>query len=288
MTSSPCRIEGTSSPSNAADVGAVRGPSRVPISGSPLGWRGRRRGRRKSERRGNRENPWFPAPAHRPFSKYGASQAKPIRERVTLHTVPLPLDLALKQWKTLTQSERDQVLTNMTERYGALFASEFLNYAKGVKKSNPGKAGALKGPEFTPKWLFDRWYRHAYGEIWVHPSGEYLMVLPPAAKEEGQKQPPEGSSTDKPDTPSQGAKEADAGTSTDQPQETYQHGGVTYDKKSGKIVSHDQSMDKRCVVDCLNNTKNEEDCSDCCVEKIPASDPDCLGLCISNCEDYYS
>jgi hypothetical protein len=90
--------------------------------------------------------------------------------------------LALRQWRGLSQADRDSVLFIMIGRYGAPFTQEFQNYAKGIKKPRPGPAGVLKGPEYTPKWLFDRGYRHAYGELWVHPSGEELTVLPPATK----------------------------------------------------------------------------------------------------------
>ena len=99
------------------------------------------------------------------------------------HLATLP-HLALKQWRTLTQSERDQVLRYMMLLYGPPFASEFLVYAKGIKKPRPGPGGALKGFQYTPKWLFGRGYRHAHGEIWVHPSGEWIQVFEPSVKEE--------------------------------------------------------------------------------------------------------
>lgn len=91
--------------------------------------------------------------------------------------------------------------------YGAPFTSEFLKYANGVKKPNPGLAGTLKGPEYTPKWLFDRGYRHAYGEIWVRPSGEYLMVLPPGQNETEEE--PTKKPNGKPDTTSKAGKDVD-------------------------------------------------------------------------------
>jgi hypothetical protein len=196
--------------------------------------------------------------------------------------------LALKQWKTLTQSERDQVLMNMRLRYEAPFTSEFLNYANGVKKPNPGLAGVLKGPEYTAKWLFDRGYRLAYGELWVRPSGEYLMVLPPKqTKNEANKEKPGEKSNDKPGTASQAAKDAGKENPGEKPEETYEYGGVTYYKKSGKVASYPKSMESRCMLVCLNDTKNEEECSDCCVDKIPANDPGCLNFCITSCGDYY-
>ena len=86
------------------------------------------------------------------------------------------------------------------------------------------------------------------------------MVLPPAQKSE--------------ETPT------DTGT--------FVYGGVTYDKKTGKVVLYPKSMEDRCMLVCLNNTKTEDDCSDCCVEKIPISDPGCLNFCITSCQDYYS
>ena len=109
------------------------------------------------------------------------------------HLATLP-HLALKQWRALTQSERDQVLRYMMLLYGPPFASEFLVYAKGIKKPRPGPGGALKGFEYTPKWLFGRGYRHAHGEIWVHPSGEWIQVFEPSVKvpEKEPSPPPEG------------------------------------------------------------------------------------------------
>lgn len=71
------------------------------------------------------------------------------------------------------------------------------------------------------------------------------------------------------------------------PEDTYEYGGVAYYKKSGKVASYPKSMENRCMLVCLNDTKNEEECSDCCVEKIPASDDGCLSFCIASCQDYY-
>jgi hypothetical protein len=90
--------------------------------------------------------------------------------------------LALREWRNLSQVERDQVVLIMMGRYGLPFGQEFLNYAKGLKRPRPGPAGVLKGPQYTPKWLFDRGYRHAHGELWVHPSGEELTVLEPDSR----------------------------------------------------------------------------------------------------------
>jgi hypothetical protein len=187
---------------------------------------------------------------------------------------------ALKQWKTLTQSERDEVLTNMIAHYGAPFTSEFLKYAKGLKKAKPGLAGALKGPEYTQKWLFDRGYRHAYGEIWVRPSGEFLMVLPPAAKDTSPEPPP---------APPKGEQQP-KGSPAKPPvnPDTHEYGGVTYDNNTGKIVSYPKEMEARCMLACVNDTyKNEDECSDCCVEKISASDSGCLTFCIQSCHEYH-
>jgi hypothetical protein len=83
----------------------------------------------------------------------------------------------LKQWRQLSQSDRDQVLRNMILLYGPSFSSEFLKYTKGEKKPRLNEGGVLKGFEFTPKWLFDRGYRRAYGDLWVHPSGEEITLL---------------------------------------------------------------------------------------------------------------
>lgn len=92
--------------------------------------------------------------------------------------------LALRQWRTLNQVDREQIQWNMMSTYGQPFVIEFLKYAKGLKQPRPGPAGVIKGPEYTPKRLFDRGYRHAYGELWVHPSGEELTVLSPAKTED--------------------------------------------------------------------------------------------------------
>ena len=100
--------------------------------------------------------------------------------------------LALRQWRRLSQGDREQVLWTMIGLYGAPFTAEFQKYAKGDKTPRLGPPGALKGFEYTPKWLYDRGYRHAYGELWVHPSGEEVRLLAPG-KPGAEKPPVEGS-----------------------------------------------------------------------------------------------
>jgi uncharacterized protein DUF4157 len=101
-----------------------------------------------------------------------------VRE-MQLRQLAIRPQLALKQWRQLSLANRDQVLRNMVLLYGPSFSSEFLKYAKGEKKPKLNEGGVLKGFEFTPKWFFDRGYRRAYGELWVHPSGEEITFLGP-------------------------------------------------------------------------------------------------------------
>ncbi len=102
--------------------------------------------------------------------------------------------LALRQWSRLSQADRDQVLWTMISTYGAPFTTEFQKYARGDKKPNIGPPGALKGFNYTPRYLFDRGYRHAYGELWVHPSGEEVMLLAPGKP--GAEKPPDDEPVD--------------------------------------------------------------------------------------------
>jgi hypothetical protein len=90
---------------------------------------------------------------------------------------------ALQAWKGLSQADRDSILWQMINRYGADFTTDFLDYAKGKKKPNI-LVSVTNSPDITPKWLTDQGYRFAAnpGGIpqWVHPSGhEYHLLSPP-------------------------------------------------------------------------------------------------------------
>ncbi|MCW5883012.1 MAG: DUF4157 domain-containing protein [Anaerolineae bacterium] len=116
-----------------------------------------------------------------------APTAEQMRE-AQLRSLATRPSLALRQWGRLSQADRDQVLWTMISTYGAPFAAEFQKYAKGDKKPNLGPPGALKGFNYTPKYMYDHGYRHAYGELWVHPSGEEVMLLAPGKP--GSEKPP--------------------------------------------------------------------------------------------------
>jgi Domain of unknown function (DUF4157) len=97
--------------------------------------------------------------------------------------------LALRQWKTLNKDEKDQVLRHMILLYGPPFTIAFLEYANGTKKPQIGPQGALQGFEYTPKWLYERGFRHAYDTLWVRPSGEEVLFLG-SRTEKQEKEPP--------------------------------------------------------------------------------------------------
>lgn len=151
--------------------------------------------------------------------------------------------LALRQWRTLSQDERNQIQWNMMSTYGQPFVIEFLKYAKGLKQPKLGPPGALKGPEYTPKWLFDRGYRYAYGELWVHPSGEELTVLKPSPK---------------------GSVELPPGPETD--------------------LDDPVTIEKKCPTsECFEDTKDGEECRECCKTTFPEDGSDCRRYCNSRC-----
>jgi hypothetical protein len=89
--------------------------------------------------------------------------------------------LALRQWTSLGQSEQDKIKYNMILLYGPPFTSEFLLYATGSKTPKLGPPGVLKGFGYTPKYMYDHGFRNAYGDLWVHPSGEEITLLPPSS-----------------------------------------------------------------------------------------------------------
>jgi Domain of unknown function (DUF4157) len=160
------------------------------------------------------------------------------------HFAMLPY-LALRNWQALSQNERDQVQWSMILLYGAPFTYEFLKYASGVKKPRPGFAGALKGPQYTPKWLFDRGYRHAYSDIWVHPSGEYIEVFEPSTK--GQTEP----------TPASG----------------------------GPTIEEPDDPELKCPTDECFGTGDTDQCKECCAKKYPDAGSLCRRYCDARCGD---
>jgi len=85
--------------------------------------------------------------------------------------------LALRKWQTLGQSDQDKIKYNMMLMYGPPFTSEFLLYAQGTNTPKLGPPGVLKGFGFTPKYMYDHGFRNAYGDLWVHPSGEEITLL---------------------------------------------------------------------------------------------------------------
>ncbi|MBN8852826.1 MAG: hypothetical protein BGO55_03625 [Sphingobacteriales bacterium 50-39] len=87
--------------------------------------------------------------------------------------------LALRKWQTLGQSDQDKIKYNMILMYGPPYTSEFLLYAQGTKTPKLGPPGVLKGFGFTPKYMYEHGFRNAYGDLWVHPSGEEITLLPP-------------------------------------------------------------------------------------------------------------
>jgi hypothetical protein len=93
---------------------------------------------------------------------------------------------ALEAWQGLNKADRDSILWQMIERYGADFTTDFLNYAQGKKKSNIS-ISLTNAPDVTPKWLTGQGYRLAANPggipVWVHPSGhEYHVLSPPKPK----------------------------------------------------------------------------------------------------------
>jgi hypothetical protein len=155
--------------------------------------------------------------------------------------------LALKRWKSLTQAERDKVFQHMQKRYGGPFTAEFRQYASGAKKPRPGLAGALKGAD-VEKRITASGYRHAYGEIWVHPSGEYLIVLAPARPE------PIPDPTPEPEPEPEPEPKPDPDPET-------------------------------CSKPCADSTHSTEECQQCCRDTIAADDFRCRSHCLATCEE---
>lgn len=109
----------------------------------------------------------------------GANQSKEARLR-GMSAYP---GRALAGWSGLSQADRDAVLWQMIDRYGIVFSSDFLEYARGNKKPSIS-ISVTNAPDITPKWLTDHGFRFASnpGGIpqWVHPSGrEYWLLSPP-------------------------------------------------------------------------------------------------------------
>jgi hypothetical protein len=48
----------------------------------------------------------------------------------------IELSEALRKWRRLKQNERDTILWEIISRYGADFANDFLEYARGNKNPN--------------------------------------------------------------------------------------------------------------------------------------------------------
>ena len=146
---------------------------------------------------------------------------------------------ALARWQRLKVRERDAVLRAMTDRYGEAFAGSFIEYAFGIRK--PELSGALA--QSTPKALAVKGYRHAGGNVWVHPSGHEVYLMAPPA---GQTEPP--------------------GPEPKPP--------VDDDETDAKKT--------RCANLCSSETDDEAKCNACCGERA-GDDPECLRSCRTTC-----
>jgi hypothetical protein len=71
----------------------------------------------------------------------------------------------------------------MMGRYGLDFAQDFMQYATGKKKPNI-MVDISNLPQYQPKELAKRGFRHDVDNIWVHPSGEWAISLRPGTKAE--------------------------------------------------------------------------------------------------------
>jgi len=116
-----------------------------------------------------------------------APTAEQMRE-AQLRSLATRPSLALRQWGRLSQADRDQVLWTMIRTYGAPFAAEFQKYAKGDKKDEPRVsirarvcADCIEAAGADRVLTMD-------GELWVHPSGEEVMLLAPGKP--GSEKPP--------------------------------------------------------------------------------------------------
>jgi hypothetical protein len=147
---------------------------------------------------------------------------------------------ALAQWHRLKVRDRDAVLRAMTDRYGAAFAGSFIEYAFGIRR--PELSGALM--QSTPDALAAKGYRHAGGNVWVHPSGHEAYLMAPSA---GQSAPP----GPEPKPPVDDDDDDDA-------------------KRT------------RCADLCGSKTDDEAQCNECC-DKQAGDDPVCLRSCKQPC-----
>lgn len=196
-------------------------------------------------------------------------------------------DEAHLAWRSLKQSEQTVVVTYMTIRYGVDFASEFLRYTQLKKKPDPVATYTNVLTE-THQQLYARGYRLAvisFGiEHWVHPSGNSLHRILPSKGSAGPSSAAPSSTGPASTAPSTATP---VKPTVQDEKQTYEYGGVTYDKKTGKILSYPKSMEARCMLPCVSDTNNADDCADCCVDKIPANDDGCMNFCITFCQDYY-
>jgi hypothetical protein len=94
--------------------------------------------------------------------------------------------LALHEWRRLSEGERMAVVTYMTIYYSAEFASHFLETTR--KRPRPEELIHITNlPDRTPEALTRQGYRFAGRmgnselQIWVHPSGREVWLLPPSS-----------------------------------------------------------------------------------------------------------
>jgi hypothetical protein len=120
----------------------------------------------------------------------GPSKREQEKEALLRRLARRPSD-AIPRWRSLSQKDRDVVVTLMGERYGDQFAQQFLDYATGVKKPNLSIDVTNTQPD--PKALQAKGYRY-FGNpggipVWVHPSGHEIHVL--SGKKVAEPEPPE-------------------------------------------------------------------------------------------------
>ena len=118
-----------------------------------------------------------------------ASGALTIAEILELSRDPC---LAHRRWRRLNNYFRDLIVLNMTNYYGATFASEFRRLANQgsfnctIEATNTPNVS----PQGFPRNLQEEGYR-LYGmtnlriEIWVHPSGRSILVIGNATGQQG-------------------------------------------------------------------------------------------------------
>jgi len=112
-----------------------------------------------------------------------------VKEEARLRRLASRPSEALTQWKKLNEKERGFVNLVMLGRYGFEFAQDFQQYASGEKKPNISTE-ISNAPENQPEELVKRGYKHAFDNVWVHPSGHEIWVLSPGktGDEDGPKQ----------------------------------------------------------------------------------------------------